>query len=296
MRLSVVAVSFVLLFSPIAVAQHASGGGGSSGGGSSSGGSSSGSSGGASHGAGNSGSGSGSGGYSGGHVSGGASGSHNSGASGSAHVGTSAPSAYGFVHAPGKVVPLRESFTWGGGPTAFDSTFHGDSPEIRNPLLDQALAKFQFALPANLKNEQPISVKSLKRIENSPDRKAEPKKEVRKEDLDHKHCHGHNCKGRERIPYCTTGSNWRMSQDLYTTIQDDCGHLTASLAREESKASALQIRRDSACAINPGGSDCAAAYAAVYKSKAKIDQLHHRYDECVLHDLRRKAAVYVSKK
>lgn len=130
MRLSVLAVSLILLFSQTILAQHSSGGGGSSGGssgggshgGGSSGGSSAGSSGGGYSGGGGS-----HGGYSGGHGSGGSgshsSGSHSSGAGGGAtnshgqtlHSHTGRP-----VHEPGfgraplngtvKAQPTRRSF------------------------------------------------------------------------------------------------------------------------------------------------------------------------------------------
>jgi hypothetical protein len=101
MRLSVLAVSVILLFSQTILAQHSSGGGGSSGG------SSAGSSGGGSHGGGYSGGGS-SGGYSGGHSSGGSvshsSGSHSSSAGGGgthSTAGASRSHTGRSVHEPG---------------------------------------------------------------------------------------------------------------------------------------------------------------------------------------------------
>ena len=291
MRLSVLAVSLILFFSQITAAQHSSGGGGgTSGSGSSSGGSSGGSSGDGSHGGGGGGS---SGGYSAGHVSSGALGSHVSGSSGFVHIGTPSHPSSGFVHAPGKIDPLHENLTAGAG-EAFNSSVHGDSSEVHNHLLDQALAKIQFAVPADLKNGQIVPMKPLKHIELGPERKPEGKPEVKKEEPDRKHCHGHHCKPHHLTEF--SGSNWRMSEDLYTTIQDDCGRLAAKLAQEENEASTLKGRQDSVCAINLAGSECAAATEALNKLNAKITQLHNRYDQCVLHDLRRKAAVYVSQK
>lgn len=270
MRLSVVAVSLILLFSQSTLAQHSSGGGGSSGG---TGGSSSGSSGGGSHGGGGS-----SGGSSGAHVSGGGSGSHGSGSSGSSH----APS--GFVHAPGKVDTLHETVNGPTGERVFYSSLHGESSEVHSQLLDQALAKLQYALPANFKNEQPFAAKSLKRIEP-----AETKPQVKNEEREGKPCHGHNCH-----QYCAIGTNWLISQDLYTTVQGDCGHLAAKLAQEESKVAALQAGQSSTCTMNPAGSACASATKAMNTLNAKVSQLHDRYDQCVLHDLRHKAAITVS--
>lgn len=286
MRLSVVAVSLILLFSQSTLAQHSSGGGGSSGGGTGSGGASSGSSGGGSHGGGGS-----SGGFSGGHVSGGGSGSHGSGSSGSTHVSTSSQAASGFVHAPGKIDTLHET-----GERAFYTSVTGESSEIHNQLLDQALAKLQYALPANFKDEQPFSAKSLKGIEPASDRKAETKPQVKKEEAEGKPCHGHNCHPRRVTEYRTMGTNWRISQDLYTTVQGDCGHLAGKLAQEESKVAALQTGQSSTCAMNPVGSACASATKAMNKLNAKISQLHDRYDQCVLHDLRHNAVISVSRK
>jgi len=285
MRLSVVGVSLILLFSQSTLAQHSSGGGGSSGGGTSSGGSSSGSSGGGSHGGGGS-----LGGSSGGHVSGGGSGSHSSGSSGSTHISTSSHASSGFVHAPGKIDTLHETVNVAAGER------HGESSEVHNQLLDQALAKLQYALPANFKNEQSFAAKSLKRIEPASDRKAETKPQVKKEEPEGKPCHGHNCHPHPVTEYCTIGTNWRISQDLYTIVQGDCGHLAAKLAQEESKVAALQGGQSSTCAMNPVGSDCTSATKAMNKLNAKISQLHDRYDQCVLHDLRHKAAISVSRK
>lgn len=279
MRLSVIAVSLALLFSQSALAQHSSGGG------SGSGGSSSGSSGGGSHG----GSSSGSGSSSGGHVSGGSPGSNASGSSGSTH-GTSSQAAYGFVHAPGKIDPLHETATQPGGEPAFHSSVRGEPSEVHNELLDQALGKIQFSVRTNLKNEQPISGRSVRRIEIDPDRKAERKPALRKEELDRKHCHGHNCK----LTTWTAGSTWRMSQDVYTTIQGDCAHLAAKLSQETKKVAALQASQDNACAMNPVGSECASATNTLNKLNVKIAQLHDRYDQCVLHDVRRKTNITVS--
>jgi hypothetical protein len=273
MRLSVVAVSLILFFSQSTLAQHSSGGGGSSGGGTSSGGSSSGSSGGGSHGGGGS-----SGGSSGGHVSGGGSGSHGSGSSG---------------HAPGKIDTLHATANGPASEPAFYSSVHGESSEVHNQLLDQALAKLQYALPVNFKNGQPFSAESLKRVEPTSERKEETKLQVKKAEPDRKPCHGHHCHATE---YRTPGTNWRMSQDLYTTLQGDCGHLAAKLQQEENKASALKASQDSVCATNPVGSACASATEGLNKLNAKIVQLHDRYDQCVLHDLRHKAAVSVSRK
>jgi hypothetical protein len=260
MRLSVVAVSVVLLFSQSTLAQHSSGGGGSSGGGSA--GSSSGS-GGGSHGGGGS-----SGGSSGGHVSGGGSGSQGSGSFGSTHVTTSSRAASGFVHGP-------ETVKGPAGELAPYSSLHGESSEVHNQLLDQALAKLQYALPANFKNGQPFSAKSLKRIEPALDRKAETKPKVRKEESDRKPCHGHHCHPRPVTEYCTLGTSWSMSQDLYTTIQGDCRHLAANLAQEESKVAVLQAGQSSTCDMNPVGSACASATSATNKLNAKIGRLHN---------------------
>ena len=286
MRLSVIAVSLVLISSQSALAQHSSGGGGSSGGGTSSGGSSSGSSGG-SHG----GSYSGGGSSSGGHVSGGSSGSLASGSSGSAHA-TPSHAATGLVYSPGKIDPLHGTVTGREGEAGFYLSAHGDSPEVHNYLLDQALSKIQFTVPTNLKSEQPISAKSLRRVEIDPARKTERKPDLRKEEPDRKHCHGHNCK----FTTCTLGSTWRMSEDLYSTILDDCARLSAKLTKEGSKALALQDRRGSVCATDPIGSACISATQAVNRLSAKISQLHDRYDQCVLHDVRRKAVIRVSQK
>jgi hypothetical protein len=163
-------------------------------------------------------------------------------------------------------------------------------------LLDQALSKLQYALPANFKNEQPFSAKSLKRIETTSDRKAETKPQVKKEEADGKPCHGHHCHPRPVTEYCTLGANWRMSQDLYTTIQGDCANLAAKLAQEQSKVAALQAGQSSTCAMNPVGSACASATKTMNRLNAKISQLHDRYDQCVLHDLRHKAAISASHK
>lgn len=263
MRLSIVAVSLILLFSQNALAQHSSGGGGST----SSGGSSAGSSGGGSHGGGGS-----SGGSSGGHVSGGGSGSHGSGSSG---------------HALGKIDTLHATINGPSSEPAFYSSVHGEPSEVHNQLLDQALAKLQYTLPANIKNDHPISTKSLRRIELT-----ERKPEAKKEEPDRKHCHGHECRPHE---YFTPGSNWRMSQDLYNTVQGDCGHLAAKLQQEENRASALETQR-LLCAMSPVGSDCSSVTGALNKLNAKVAHLHDRYDQCVLHDLRHNAAIYVSPK
>jgi hypothetical protein len=290
MRLSVIAVSLGLLFSQSAVAQHSSGGGGSSGGGTSSGGSSSASSGGGSHG----GSYSGGGSSSGGHVSGGSSGSSASGSSGSAPA-TSTHAASGLLHALDKI-GLHDSTKPGGEP-AFYSSVPGGSSELHNELLNQALARIQLAVPANLKNDEPIAMKSLKATEPGSDRKTEVKAETKTEEPDRKPCRVHRCTPRPVTHnFFAIGTNWRMSRDLYTTIQDDCGSLAAKLAKEESKIVNIQTRRDNVCAINSGGSDCAAAYTALYKLNGKINQLHDRYDQCVLRDLRHNAAVYISQK
>jgi hypothetical protein len=48
--------------------------------------------------------------------------------------------------------------------------------------------------------------------------------------------------------------------------------------------------------MDPVGSACASATKAINKLNAKISQLHDRYDQCVLHDLRHKAAISVSRK
>jgi hypothetical protein len=65
-------------------------------------------------------------------------------------------------------------------------------------MLDQALGKLQYELPANIKNDQPISAKSQERIE--PDRKPS---------------NGHHCNPHPVREHFAPGSNWRMSQDLY---------------------------------------------------------------------------------
>jgi hypothetical protein len=175
MRLSVVAVSLILLFSQSTLAQHASGGGSGSGGGTSSGGSSS---------------------SAGSRGGGGSSG-------GSTHVSASSHVA------SGKIENLHLTGSGSAGEPAFYSNVHGESSEVHNQLLDQALAKLQYVIPANIKHDQPISAKSLRRIEPE-------------ESDDHKHCH--HCKPTEHL---TPGSNWRLSQDLYNTLQGDCGHLAA---------------------------------------------------------------------
>jgi hypothetical protein len=197
------------------------------------------------------------------------------------------------VHAPGKIDTQRDTVNGPAGERAFYSSVHGESSEVHNQLLDQALAKLQYALPANFKNDQSFSAKSLKRIEPASDRKAETKPQVKKEEPEGKPCHGHHC--HPRPEYCT-GKNWRMSQDLYTTIQGDCGHLAAKLAQEDSKVAALQAGQSNTCAMDPVGSACASATKAINKLNAKISQLHDRYDQCVLHDLRHKAAISVSRK
>lgn len=270
MRLSVVAISLILLFSQGTLAQHSSGGGGSSGGGTSSGGSSSASSGAGSHGGGGS-------------------------VGGSAHVSTSSHVASGFVHAPGKIDNLHAT---GSGPAdeqPFYSSVRGESSEVHNQLLDQALAKLQYALPSNIKNDQPISAKSLKRIEPL-DQKAERKTEVKKEESDRKHCHGHHCQPKLLTEYCAPGSNWRMSQELYNTLQSDCGHLAAKLQQEENGVAALQTSQQIACVGSPVGAECSSATGVLNNLNAKIAQLHDRYDQCILHDLHHNAAVYVSQK
>lgn len=253
MRLRVVAVSLILLFSQSALAQHSSGGGGSPGGGTGSGGSSSGSSAGGSHGGG--------------------------GSSGATHVSASAHAASGFVHA---------TVNGPAGAPAFYSSVHADSSEVHNQLLDQALAKLQYELPANIKDGQPISAKSLKPIEPT-----ERKPEAKKEEPDRELCRGHQCRPHE---YFAPGLNWRMSWDLYNTVQGDCGHLAAKLQQEENKVAALQTSQQSACATNRVGSDCSSATGALNNLNVKIAQLHDRYDKCVLRDLRHNATVYVSQK
>jgi hypothetical protein len=192
------------------------------------------------------------------------------------------------VHAPGKVDPEGEP--------GFYSGIRGGSPEGHNQLLDQALARLQFTVPTNLKNDHAISAKSLRRIEPALDRKTEVKAETKKEEPDRRPCHGDHCKPHPVPEYCTTGTNWRMSQNLYSSIQGDCGHLAAKLAQEESKVAALQAGQSSTCTMNPAGSACASATKAMNKLNAKVSQLHDRYDQCVLHDLRHKAVLYVSRK
>jgi hypothetical protein len=237
MCLSVVAVSLILLFSQSTLAQRSSGGGGSSEGGTSSGGSSSGSSGGASHGG---------------------------GGSGSTRGSSSSHAASGHETANGPA-----------GEPVFYSSVHGESSEVHNPLVDQALGKLQYALPANIKNDQPISAKSQERIE--PDRKP---------------YNGHHCNPHPVREHFAPGSNWRTSQDLYNTIHGDCGHLAAKLQQEENRVAALQSSQEIACAMSPVGSECSSATGTLNKLNAKIAQLHDRYDRCVLHDLRHNAAVY----
>ncbi len=87
-----------------------------------------------------------------------------------------------------------------------------------------------------------------------------------------------------------------MSEQLYDTIQLDCGYLNQQLAREERKAGTRRGRRDTECQTNPLGSGCLSATRAVDKSDAKISQLHDRYDRCVLQDLRHKASFFISDK
>ena len=72
--------------------------------------------------------------------------------------------------------------------------------------------------------------------------------------------------------------------------------LAARLSQEKNKVSGLNAAQDSACTMNPLGSACTSATEVLNKLNAKIAQLRDRYDHCVFHDLRHKAALYMSQK
>jgi len=311
MRLSFVAVALVIFFSQTSFAQHSSAGSSSSGGGASSGGWSGGSSGGgysggSSRGGGSSGGGGASSGPTGGTSSGGTT-LHGSGSSGSGRgeVWLHSPSGTPYAHDPAKTEPAH-----GNSPALahergldFDSTAHGDSPADHDQLLDQALNKIQFELPANFKSEQLVSAKSLRPRLANPADLVQPREENQKKAVvpDIKPCRGRKCPspslprcGVSSNGRCITGGNWRLSQQLYDTMQVDCGYLSRQLAREERTAAIRNGRRDKECLANPLGSGCLSATRAVDKSNAKISQLHDRYDRCVLQDLRHRASISTS--
>jgi hypothetical protein len=208
-----------------------------------------------------------------------------------------------YVHNPAKTGPANGNFTALANERGlgFYSTAPGDSPAVHDQLLDRALAKIQFELPANLKSQQLASVKSLRRWEANRTELVQPREESRKkaEVPDMKPCRGSKCPhlcGRDTNGHCITGGNWRMSEQLYGTIQLDCGYLNQQLAREERKAATNRARRDTECLTNALGSGCSSTTRAVDKTDAKISQLHDRYDWCVLQDLRHKASLFISDK
>ncbi len=309
MRLSVVAVLLVLFFSQSAFPQHSSSGGFSSGGGTSSGSSGGVSSGGSARGSGYSGGGGSSSGSAGGTSSSGST-SYGSGSSGPGRSEVWIQSGTSYTHDPAKAELSHGNSTALAHEREIDlySTAPGDSSAFHDQLLDQALTKIQYELPANLKSDQLISAKSLRpSLANHTDL-AQPKDENQKKVAvpDTRPCHGGKCRHfpppsppRCEIPTngpCIAGGAWRVSQQFYQTIQDDCEYLNRQLAREERKAATRRARRDTACVTNPQNSSCLSATSELDKSDAKISRLHDRYDRCVLQDLRHKASFSISNK
>jgi len=354
MRLSVLAVSLILVFSPTTQAQHSSGGGGSSGGGSSGGGSSGGSSGGSyggssggysggggsgggysgggshgggysggggsgggysgggSHGGGYSGGGSSGshGGYSGGHSSGG-SGSHGSGSSGSAHGGNSSHSVSGTsAHFPSGADVAHER-AWSEGRDSYYSTLPGDTPAVRDHLLDQALAKIHFEMPANLKVDQPVRVDTPKhkepsRVDNPlADKKAKSNAETAVRIIWPKPCHGQKCAPAPppppptrlrgcRIEGCHLNEyGWRLPEDVYGSIQDNCWYQRQRLAEAVSKAEWLRGQQQVACSATPLSAECRETAQAMAKLDSKVTRSREQYERCVFSRLRHTAVFLV---
>jgi hypothetical protein len=284
MRLSVLAVSLILLFSPSIQAQHSAGGGGGSSGGGGGGGHSGGGGGGSS---------------SGGSSHGGGSGSHGSGSSGSAHSGTSSHGAASAQGAAKTGVAHEGGALAGEARASYYSSVPGDSPAVRDPLLDEALAGIRIEVPAGGKVEQPVRAEIEKRGSEANKRnKAEPALTIRFP----KHCHGRKCVAPP--PTCAPGNRitscrptqWRLSEDMYESIHNQCGNLAQRLAREESRAGALRDRREKACSAGSVSPECAAATGSVARSDSRIARLRDQYQRCVFSDFRNTAAVSVSQR
>ena len=309
MRLSVLAVSLILLFSQSVLAQHPSGSTGGSGSSSAS----FGGGGGGSHGGGYSGGGS-SGGNSGSHSSGGGSASHSSGSSGSSHTVNSPQSG----PAPSRTADLSHSRP-GSQPaslpdllsgiagvprsearTFYYSTVPGDSSVVHDHLLDRALAKIRVEMPPDFKRGQPVRMETGKRKGSN---RAAGLATVRVLPWP-KPCHGRKCPAPPppipQFPLCSTGSwagcsvgepLWRFSEYAYGLIQDNCGYLGQLLSEEEDKAESLRGFQQVACSPAPLSAECASATNKVAQQDLRVERLRERYGRCVSSNLRRRAVI-----
>jgi hypothetical protein len=292
MRLSVfvLAFSLILFFSPSIQAQHSSGGGGG-GGGHSGGGGGGGSSGG------------GGGGSSGGGSRGGSS-SHSSGSSGSAHGGSSSHGG-SMVKAPDKI-GAAPAGSAGMAKGAYYSTVPGDSSAVRDPLLNEALARIRIEVPAALNSVQSVGVDIQKRKDPAGGGSAAKKTGTNKAEAAvkirfPKHCHGKKCVVPPSSTCTPTGGvngcgeyAWRVSEDVYNSIYNRCGYLAQQLAHEESKATAVRGHRETVCSSAEQGSVCTSAIRWANESDARIARLREQYQRCVFSDLRHSAVVSVS--
>jgi hypothetical protein len=186
----------------------------------------------------------------------------------------------------------------------------GDKPAVRDHLLDQALARIRVEIPADLKIGQPVRVGRLKdkepnRVEgSSADKKAKNKAEIVVRIRLPKPCRGKKCPP-PPLPTCAqdTGAAvcgvneyaWRISEDVYGSIQVNCGHLAQQLADAESKAEWARRQQQIACSAAPVSAECQAATPTVAKLNSRIARLRQQYERCVFSNLRHTAVISMSR-
>jgi hypothetical protein len=151
----------------------------------------------------------------------------------------------------------------------------------------------------SLKRTEPNRVEGL-----SVDKKGKNKAETVVRIRLPKPCHGKKCPP-PPLPTCAVDTRiagcgvneyaWRISEEVYGSIQDNCGYLAQQLADAESKAEWARGQQQIACSAAPLSAECQAATRTVAKLDSRIARLRQQYERCVFSNLRHTAVVSMSR-